>query len=330
MLKLVKAVLCVGAVLAALSTVASAEPPTVLREFKVPISGSAKIFRPRISGDWIIINRTGENGNDPVLAYDVYNFKTKSTSTTLNTGHLPWGEFSGREIVYADPSNSSQIDLYDIATGRQRVIPVSYGPVFKSVPVAYGNFVAYKGKNGQIYGVNTLNGAEGMLSSGVGQQNTPHMGGNLVVWTDTSGAKPQIRAFNFATNQQLVILCNPETEYVLPSTDGKTIVCEAKGQGLMAYDINTGKWTKITGCGYFSDIDNGYVAFQQGNAVYVYEIATGTQLKVSSTPTVNNGPSISGNHVIWGTQDDVYCAELSIPAAKPLPSVHKPKVKIRG
>lgn len=286
--------------------------PVVTREWVIPTAGPNRIFRPCISGDWITINRSAISSVTPVLAVDVYNAKTNAIYTANSCGNLPWCEFDGQQILWTDMTDKTKIHLFDVVGRSERVLSVSHGPMDPYAPVIWNNYVAYEGPDAQMYLLNTLTGEEKLISPGTGKHEKPQMGQDMVVWSDASAPGRRIRGYRISTGESFVVTPSAG-DYVLPHTDGKTIVAWSNYHGVAAYDIATGSWTTISSNGYFADVDGGLVVYQNGNIIYGYDLSSKTTFRVNHNSTVNNGPSVSNGRVIWGTITNVYCAEVQLP-----------------
>ncbi|GEM_PF-7089689 len=98
--------------------------------------------------------------------------------------------------------------------------------------------------------------------------------------------------------------------------------------GIYSYDIKTQRYGGRIAEGIsYLDIDNGLVVYlkPQGRVCHVYGIFTepGSEELRISTDIADQGPSVSGNRVVWVKSNVVYCAELDFGKAavgKPLSS----------
>ena len=295
--------------------------PTVTKEFTLPnFEGSP--FRPRICGDWVV---DVQNVDDKACASTsigiiVYNIPTGKAYMVFE-GAAGWcsmgstlAAWTGKSVAKIEgfcnlkgdrsgSDNPSNLILIDVTTWRYYTPPLSTGPAF--APVVWSNYVAYEGKNGQIYLIDMYTGQQKQISQ-ADKNNGPQIGQDLVVWQEFTD-KQQIRGYRISTGEFIKITDDSGEEHRSPYTDGKTVVWWDKG--VTAYDVATRQRTKISDTGYYPDVDNGIVVYMKSSAVYAYDLVEQKEFRISKGNS-NCGPSIDGNRVIWTWKNDIYCAEL--------------------
>lgn len=312
----------------------------VITEFKLPFP-EGRVFRPRIAGDWVVgIYNTDMKNTTATAQILAYNLSTKQLQTLWPSGSgwpdangnfATWtGKLSGVDTyTFKGAKNAtmpSNLVIYDLTTGRYYCSGLRTGSAM--YPVAEGNYVAYVG-NGEIILVDMAASVQWLLSDrSLGSKNyNPAIGGDYVTWLDDNEKDhPRFRVYRISTRETFTIDSEPGVTYRGADTDGKTIVWTAfmGSDSVYAYDIPTRQTTKMTQ-GYFPDIDNGLVVYMKavkgGPAVYGKCLPSGQEFRISKG-FADQGPSISGNRVIWCKDNVIYCAELDFgnkkPIAKPL------------
>jgi len=326
MAKLVRVVAAVCCVVV-LASATCWPAPKVVREIELPGFPGAP-FRPRIAGDWVVAIQNVDDKACASTAKGViaYNIATGQTYTVFNE-NAGWPDIAGNLAVWTgksfnikgfctlkgDRSGSSvpsNLILVDVTNWRYYTPPLATGPAF--APVAWGNYIAYEGKNKQVYVIEMNTGVQTQVSRGDGKHGNPAIGPDLVVWEEYTD-KRQIRGFRISNGEQLTITDDPGAEHCGPRTDGATVVWWGNSEGVSAYSVATGVRTQITKSGFYADVDNGIAVYLKSvtgvTAVYGCDLTTGEEFRISSGKA-DAGPSIDNGRVIWCNDGKIYCAVL--------------------
>ncbi len=322
----VRIALLMGLLVAVMSSVAYGAI-SVAKEFTLQ-SYAGSPFRPRISGDWVLVVQNIDNKGcgSTAAGIIIYNVVTNK-SYMVYSGNAGWcdmggslGTWTGKTedlkgfcTLKGDRSgsrNPSNLVVVDTRTWRYYTPPLETGPVFG--PVACGDLIAYEGKGGRICYIDMNTGAQTTVSRGDSRHANPATGPDLIVWEEYDN-KRQVRGYRISTGEEIRITDDAGAEHCGPQTDGKTVVWWGNSEGVGAYDLATGTRKVISKQGFYADVDNGIVVYLKGvkggSAVFGYDLATGEEFRISSGLS-NQGPSISGNRVVWLWQNKIVCAEL--------------------
>lgn len=317
---------CVVCLVVLASTVCLAES-RVTKESELPAFVGSP-FRPRISGDWVV---TVQNQDDKACASSsigviIYNVVTKQAYTVF-TGLAGWCSIGGNLAVWTGKTDNIQgfcslkgdrsgsripanLILVDVRDWKYYIPPINTGPAF--APVVAGDFVAYEGKGGQICLLNLRTSEEKIISSGTERHGNPQIAADLVVWEEYTD-KRQIRGYRISTGETINITDDAGAEHCGPYTDGKTVVWWGNGEGVGAYDLATGKRTKVSKTGFYAGVDNGIVVYLKSegkdSAVYGYDLAKSEEFRISSGKA-DCGPAISNGRVIWCLGKKIICVQL--------------------
>ncbi len=319
---------------------------TVLKEYKLPFP-EGRILRPRISGDWVVaIYNTDQKNPNATAQVVICNVVTKKVYTLwpegsyqpdVNGNYVTWtGKTSAQQTLRTlngEPNQQmpSNLLVCDLTTG------VYYSPPLASFttafPVIQDHWVAYV-NGGHVYLADMRTGrsqricnpSKGNMNAGIS------IGGDYVTWT-TVCDRGRIHVYQISRQRLAPIGEDTGMECSNSATDGKTVVWYGAGEpgGIYSYDIATEQYRgRIAEGTSYLDIDDGLLVYlkPQGKVCYVYGMLTtpGAQEFKISKDISDQGPSVSGNRVIWVKSNVVYCAELDRgdkkPIAKPLSSSH--------
>jgi len=316
-------------------------PLAVLREYKLPFP-EGRILRPRISGNWVAaIHNTDQKNPNATAQVVVCNVVTKKVFTLwpegsyqpdINGNYVTWtGKTSTQQTFRTlngepNPQMPSNLLVCDLTTGSYYCPPI--GTYNSAFPVVRDHCVAYV-DGGHVFLVDMRNGVSQRISNpSKGNMNAGlSMGGDYVTWT-TVCDRGRIHVYQISTRRLAPIGEDTSMECSNSATDGKTIVWYGAGEpgGIYSYDIATEQYGgRIAEGTSYLDIDDGLLVYlkPQGTVCYVYGMLTtpGAQEFKISKEIANQGPSVSGNRVVWARDNTVYCAELDRgdkPIAKPL------------
>lgn len=313
---------------------------TVDTEYKLPFP-QGRIFRPRISGDWVVaIYNIDMSNATPTAQILAYNLATKRMYT-LWPGGAGWPDVDGNFATWTGKSNT-QATFGTLKGGPNRGMPSNllvcdlntgayYCPALRTGGVTYpvmgGNYVTYVA-SGHIFLVDMMTGDQRQLSDpNKGNRNyTSTIGGDCVTWMNDDGGT-SVCIYRISTGESFTVESQPGVKVQGPRTDGKTVAWTGNGKdsGVYFYDIATQQTGRFAQ-GNFPDVDNGLTVYMKPlkgeNPIYGLFPFRGVKEFRISKGSADQGPSISGNRVIWCKDNVIYCAELDFgdkkPIAKPL------------
>ncbi len=241
----------------------------------ITISSSAA-SHPALSGNKLVW-RDESTGVPKLTVFDI-NTRTKSYITKdVDRSSIP--AIYGNKIVW---SANSGVYVSDISTSKQ--IKIATG----SNPDIYGNKVSYEsdsaGDTPQIY-VYDIATKKVVDASQYGDNMFSHIYRNKVIWSDFYTRLGNIRVYDLATKQQTEV---------------------TTGDDMTGYD--TGGPTDISGNRIVYLKHNDLASMDLGD-VYVYDIATGKSMQLSSGNTAKT-PVISGNVVVWSDSGSIHMLNL--------------------
>ena len=137
--------------------------------------------------------------------------------------------------------------------------------------------------NTDIYGYNISSGKEFPICTSHGNQWSPAIAGNIVVWQDYRNASSNFKTYfdiygyNISSGKEFPI-CTEDGAQERPDISGNIVVW-----------LDGRKGNIIDTYGYGNDIYD----------IYGYNISSGTEFPVCINPSAQYCPSISGNIVVW-------------------------------
>ena len=152
------------------------------------------------------------------------------------------------------------------------------------------------------------------INNSPGQQNDPHVSGDLVSYTDSSGF-PQIRYYNFADGKDTAIdNVLPDGTYgvdVLSDVSGHNVVFTRQAGGasrIMIFNTDTGTMTEVdpTTTPQRMGVALGgytvaYIDISGSGDVVAWDLASSKRQVVSAAPAYESNPNVSpdGNVIVW-------------------------------
>jgi len=285
------------------SSTPSRSPTPSGNEMQITTS-SAIQAEPRIYGNFIVWNEYRSGYDRNVYLYDLSNNTERQITSSPQEEFFP--SVYGNRIVYVGrPTSTSllHIYLYDLSTNFATLL--SNNSYMQTTPFIYGTNVAYAdnragGWDVYLYNLNT--GTEQALTTNH-SSDSPAVSDNYIVWMNGAGGIYKTHYYNLNTGvAQAITSSNSDQMY--PYVDGSKIVYSGRatpGAGGSAWDI------------------------------YLYDINTGTESKLTSQSGVQNThPAISGNYAAWvdyrnGYSGDIYLYNLTTSTETRITSNSNPK-----
>lgn len=217
------------------------------------------------------------------------------------------------KIVYEDSRNGHvEIYLYDSATDTERRITDSVSA--KGGPSLSGsNIVWSDGRNGlpsdnDLYAYNLDSRSTTRLSKALGSQQTAHVDGRRVVYSDFRNGNWDVYLYDFTARREFQITHNLADQR-MPRISGNNVVWDDSrngGRDIYAYNIATKREKRISplqGDDYRPDISGSGVVWASnanGNLdIYYHNLSTGQSRRLTYSTTNQTEPRISGSRVVW-------------------------------
>lgn len=173
-------------------------------------------------------------------------------------------------------------------------------------PAVYGCKVTWSDTTGSIHMYDLNAKKDTKISSS--KASYPAIYGSKLVWRDEISGKPRLTVYDIPSGTRSYITQNVDGTSI-PKIYGNIIVWSANyneanyNYNVYMRDISTSKQAKIAVGGSPDIYGNRIVYTYSGNdydfpQVYVYDVATKKNKKVSSSGDLNN-PHIYGNSIIW-------------------------------
>lgn len=245
-----------------------------------PIKFGNRVVYARLPavGDWLLI------------AYDLVS-RTESVFSTIdrNTGLGAFSMWGDRVVWHTRRNGNWDIYMYDFAIHQERRITTD--PADQADPSIYGNRIAWADRrhstNGwwdaYVYDITT--GQETRITENTTLGRSPILGANSMVWGDVRGNGP-FSLFEYRFNvvpHERWLFATPLENFIDMSGDKVT-------------------WTSRSANETYDDI-------------YVYNVSTGQEVRVTSSAARQWFPTISGQYLVWedlrNGNADLYGLELS-------------------
>ncbi|MDD1660801.1 MAG: hypothetical protein LUQ62_06315, partial [Methanomicrobiales archaeon] len=155
-------------------------------------------------------------------------------------------------------------------------------------------------------------GAETCISTGPGSQNNARISGDWIVWVDKSDGY-DIILYNLTTLTFTRFTGIPDQDY--PSIDGNLVVWQGDNPehlttDIFLYDISRRNLTNLINdlqdFQYFPDVSGDRIVWVDDRHwstsrwdVYLYNVTTHTESRISSDSADQDDPAIDGNYVVW-------------------------------
>lgn len=157
----------------------------------------------------------------------------------------------------------------------------------------------------------TVVGPTIVVNSSTGDQDDPHVSGDLATYTDKGGSNWTIRYFNFLTNADSMVPSSGDTDLLSDVSNTRIAFSRVMSDrtACMVFDVTTATLTEIapaSGSSRFGTALGGNtVAFVEDNSgnsdIFVADLPSGIplNLSVSLDTDQNLGMAPSGNAIVW-------------------------------
>ncbi len=235
----------------------------------IPSRGGV-IFRPVVSGDWIVWSEIGNlglyghniaTGEDRTIVVPAFDVRTQLVHGSVNLWiFAPWHPqlaIDGTTVVWSDrregdPTRDFQIYTYDLETQVETRI----GPIGRTFgrghyyPSIDGDRIAWQGGGSRVMTARTDGSDLRMVGGGGGT--LPDVAGDLVIWTSGSAGASLYATDLVSGSTQLIHQFSPLQNPRGPVTDGRYVAWSMRDLtsghnvvSIMAYDLLTGEMTTI-------------------------------------------------------------------------------------
>ncbi len=239
--------------------------------------------RPAISGNVIVWENLSSSEDDhDIYAYNLSSGKyTRVTDDPDNLQQYP--SISGNLVVWQDDRyDESDIYLFNLSNKAEQLLTEYPEGEDQEYPSISGNLVVwqdYRKGDSDIYLLDLSDGTEQLLAAGPAEswQEYPSISGNLVVWQDDRNGDSDIYLFNLSDGTETLVNDDGiDAAKELPSISGSSVVW-IDGRNLEINDV------------YYRDLDSD----PDSDDVRI------TEGRVILDPTIDGGPKIDGNHIVW-------------------------------
>lgn len=277
-----------------------------------------------VGGD-IIYPKISEN---KVIYYDFLymGFKMYDISTTEKTdlivtnwtgGETDDFQFNGEYIVYENTDSdlySTEIFLYNIATGENNQLTDTPGEAFPQNPSIYNNIIAWQLEEGPLSDIVMYNIESGIFTrvtntSQFESETFPSVYENTIAYSyfyydKINGTSLYgLKMYNIVTAEESTIFTNEEPTGNSPELFGDKIVYSAPDGQLHLYEISTHSDLLIYENTYLVqpwNLNENYVAFTVlGEGIYLYKFTSIPAIEI----TIQGGLGVSATIKNTGTTD---------------------------
>ena len=246
---------------------------------------------PRVSGDTIVWQDRSQADN-----FDIWGFDLKTGTkfpVCIEKGHQVAPRVSGDLVLWLDGRSEKIANSgYNLETGKEFPVVIPEHPPGQPFELS-GKVMVWSyqgGVYGDIYGYDLENGEEFPIATG-GYKDFVSIGGNTVVWLDSSPTSP---------------------------------LWEESSKGdLVAYNLETGKeyYLPKTYAYIFDPVVSGNMVVwlddrKDDSDIYGYDLVAGAEFPVCISEGRQTSPAIDGDVVVWvdgrNGNRDIYGARISV------------------
>jgi beta propeller repeat protein len=221
-------------------------------------------FLEDIDGANVVWTHTSAGIPGDIVLYDLTMNRASTIASSTTTAHYQSPSIRGNYVVFLKvTATQNDVLLYDMTNGP---VVVTNDAAMQGHPRVGGDTVVfedYSAGNSDILGwpISTA-GPSFAIATGAGDQITPDIDGNTVIWVSNN----QIFGYDLTTKATTQLTTATSTK-VLPRISGSRIVWSDDRNGnldLYTYDLSTNTESPlVTGAGdqYLSDIDGDHVVY---------------------------------------------------------------------
>jgi len=248
---------------------------------------------PALSGDKVVWkdHRHGEfncfpelevcfpDGNYAIYLYDL----VTGEENRLTEGVAGYEELdiSGNRIVWRERLPNPEIVFYDLTSGQRNI--VREGPNLHD-PAINGDRIVWAENrfgNNDIFMLDLMTGQERRITHNSSGQFAPAIDGDRIVWIDWRNGNSDLYLFDLSTNQERAIATGPEEVDFSPQMPGNSP--KISGDRIVWAGV-AGEWPN------------------QNWDVYLYDLETEQQVRLTSDPEAQLNPDIDGDRIVWWDQ----------------------------
>lgn len=320
---------------------AAAEPPTplFLGTTTQLTTNAASQTDSSISGS-VVVWTDQRNGNDDIYFCIVTDCAGTEQQVTTGSNPQRLNDVSGTLIAYTDVNGASRVvRVFDTATSTTTTI---LDPSADQNPRLDGRFVVFErgpASAVDVYAVDLVTGIETAVATTAGLELSPVVGDGRVVYERhaTASSPGDIFLYDLTTGQVTEIEVGP-VDARRPDIDGDIVTWyerSALGDSDIAiHDLATGVTTRLSlpGNQHSPHVSGDVVAFDDNASenvdIGLYHIPTGTFEEVTTAPTAEFLTNISGNRVVYTSNETgnldifVFEFELNLPEIGVAPLTH--------
>ncbi len=275
-----------------------------------------------ISGNIVVWTDEGPN----VTIHDIvaHDLATKTEFQVTRSGKATSGRVSGNFVVWVD-NRSGNLDIYGMDLRTREEFPIATGPAEQNEPRIDGNTVLWTERSdgkSNVLAYDLITKKQFRVSERERNRGAADISGDIVVWVeqgDTYG-RSNIIARNLKTGEESSVRISGQ-EIGYPRISGNFVVWHEKrdpiGYHVFAYDLSARRefkvgspdrlilqqWPAISGnIVVWEDSRNnpdGPRGIFWNSGIYGFDLATGEEFPVTTTPGIHRQPAISGDVVIW-------------------------------
>ncbi len=295
---------------------------------------------PQISGDLIVWE---DNRHDPVTRtpgiYDIFLYDLRTNTERQLTTNSTWNhapDIDGDRVVW---QSGCDVYLDDVRTNTVQQLThlatKSGCPSYAEYPKISGNSVVYvvTSSGNDLVAFDLTTNTERRIVKGTVVPYFPAIDGDRIVWADERNGDRDIYLYDLKTNQERPIATGPAIQDT-PAISGDKVVW-LESHNIFLYDLATGTQRQITSrpnakwnphiwgnrIVWYEDSRDGDPKVYNGENydIYLYDLSTSTERRITANPWAEVGPAIWQNRIVWQdyrnspNETDLYLAELPGP-----------------